>query len=143
MPRFAANVDWMFRELPFLERFEAAAGAGFEGARVDPRCLIRRKILTLRRLFLTSRCRSSYVPIMVDIRPRGMGLFRRHAEFASESMAPFEHKPSTTLKQGGNHGRFPVSKNDPVLGGVYSAESIKVPLICLSRLMFIEERGCP
>ena len=31
MPRFAANIDWMFRELPFLERFEAAAGAGFEG----------------------------------------------------------------------------------------------------------------
>jgi hydroxypyruvate isomerase len=31
MPRFAANIGWMFRELPFLERFEAAAGAGFEG----------------------------------------------------------------------------------------------------------------
>ena len=31
MPRFAANIDWMFCEMPFLERFEAAAGAGFEG----------------------------------------------------------------------------------------------------------------
>lgn len=31
MPRFAANIDWMFCELPFLERFEAAAHAGFEG----------------------------------------------------------------------------------------------------------------
>ena len=31
MPRFAANIDWMFCELPFLERFEAAARAGFEG----------------------------------------------------------------------------------------------------------------
>ncbi len=31
MPRFAANIDWLFRELPFLDRFEAAAGAGFKG----------------------------------------------------------------------------------------------------------------
>ncbi|MET0983939.1 MAG: TIM barrel protein [Steroidobacteraceae bacterium] len=29
MPRFAANVSTMFQELPFLERFEAAADAGF------------------------------------------------------------------------------------------------------------------
>ena len=29
MPRFAANLSMMFNELPFLERFGAAAGAGF------------------------------------------------------------------------------------------------------------------
>ncbi len=29
MPRFAANVSFMFTELPFLERFGAAASAGF------------------------------------------------------------------------------------------------------------------
>jgi hydroxypyruvate isomerase len=31
LPRFAANIDWMFCELPFLKRFEAAAQAGFRG----------------------------------------------------------------------------------------------------------------
>src|SRR5664279_2316991 len=31
MPRFAANLSMMFNELPFLERFEAAAAAGFRG----------------------------------------------------------------------------------------------------------------
>ena len=31
MPRFAANVTMLFTELPFLDRFEAAARAGFEG----------------------------------------------------------------------------------------------------------------
>ena len=30
MPRFAANVSMMFTELPFLERFAAAAAAGFD-----------------------------------------------------------------------------------------------------------------
>lgn len=30
MPRFAANLTMMFTEVPFLERFEAAARAGFE-----------------------------------------------------------------------------------------------------------------
>lgn len=29
MPRFAANLSMMFQELPFLDRFEAAANAGF------------------------------------------------------------------------------------------------------------------
>jgi hydroxypyruvate isomerase len=29
MPKFAANLSWMFTEYPFLERFEAAARAGF------------------------------------------------------------------------------------------------------------------
>ena len=29
MPRFAANLSMMFNEVPFLDRFEAAAGAGF------------------------------------------------------------------------------------------------------------------
>lgn len=31
MPRFAANLSMMFTELPFMERFAAAAEAGFEG----------------------------------------------------------------------------------------------------------------
>lgn len=34
MPRFAANLTFLFRELPFLERFEAAAEAGFLGVEV-------------------------------------------------------------------------------------------------------------
>ncbi|HLH92618.1 MAG TPA: 2-oxo-tetronate isomerase [Xanthobacteraceae bacterium] len=29
MPRLAANLSWLFTELPFLDRFEAAAAAGF------------------------------------------------------------------------------------------------------------------
>ncbi|MDE2007538.1 MAG: hydroxypyruvate isomerase family protein, partial [Rhodospirillales bacterium] len=31
MPRFAANLSMMFNEVPFLERFDAAARAGFRG----------------------------------------------------------------------------------------------------------------
>jgi hydroxypyruvate isomerase len=31
LPRFAANLSLMFNEVPFLERFEAAAAAGFAG----------------------------------------------------------------------------------------------------------------
>ena len=31
MPRFAANLSMMFNELPFMQRFEAAAKAGFKG----------------------------------------------------------------------------------------------------------------
>ncbi len=31
MPRYCANVSWLFTDLPFLRRFEAAAAAGFEG----------------------------------------------------------------------------------------------------------------
>lgn len=31
MPRFAANLHYLFNEVPFLERFEAAARAGFHG----------------------------------------------------------------------------------------------------------------
>jgi hydroxypyruvate isomerase len=31
MPRFAANLSFMFAEVPFLDRFEAAAKAGFKG----------------------------------------------------------------------------------------------------------------
>lgn len=31
MPRFAANLTMLFNELPFLERFQAAAEAGFHG----------------------------------------------------------------------------------------------------------------
>lgn len=34
MPRFAANLTVLFRELPFLDRFEAAAEAGFTGVEV-------------------------------------------------------------------------------------------------------------
>ncbi len=31
MPRFAANLSLMFNEVPFIERFAAAAEAGFTG----------------------------------------------------------------------------------------------------------------
>ncbi|MGQ0671357.1 MAG: 2-oxo-tetronate isomerase [Hyphomicrobium sp.] len=31
MPRFAANLSFLFTEVPFLDRFEAAAAAGFRG----------------------------------------------------------------------------------------------------------------
>ena len=31
MPRFAANLSFLYAELPFLERFEAAARDGFTG----------------------------------------------------------------------------------------------------------------
>ncbi|MEX1303710.1 MAG: 2-oxo-tetronate isomerase [Rhodovibrionaceae bacterium] len=31
MPKFAANLTWLFTEHPFLERFSAAAGEGFSG----------------------------------------------------------------------------------------------------------------
>ena len=31
MPRFAANLSLMFNEMPFMDRFEAAARAGFKG----------------------------------------------------------------------------------------------------------------
>ena len=31
MPRFSANISFLFTELPFRERFKAAADAGFTG----------------------------------------------------------------------------------------------------------------
>ena len=31
MPKFAANLSFLFNEMPFIERFAAAAGAGFRG----------------------------------------------------------------------------------------------------------------
>jgi len=34
MPRLAANLTFLFKELPFLERFEAAADAGFDAVEV-------------------------------------------------------------------------------------------------------------
>ncbi|MDP5085071.1 MAG: TIM barrel protein [Yoonia sp.] len=34
MPKFCANLTWLFTELPFLERFEAAKEAGFDGVEV-------------------------------------------------------------------------------------------------------------
>ncbi|WP_432449305.1 hydroxypyruvate isomerase family protein [Aliiroseovarius marinus] len=34
MPRFAANLTFLFKELPFLDRFQAAAEAGFEAVEV-------------------------------------------------------------------------------------------------------------
>ncbi|UWQ11673.1 TIM barrel protein [Aliiroseovarius crassostreae] len=34
MPRFAANLTFLFKELPFLERFQAAAEAGFQAVEV-------------------------------------------------------------------------------------------------------------
>ncbi len=35
MPRFAANLTWLFTELPLMERFAAAAEAGFQGVEVQ------------------------------------------------------------------------------------------------------------
>jgi 2-dehydrotetronate isomerase len=34
MPRFAANLNFLFTEVPFLDRFEAAAKAGFRGVEI-------------------------------------------------------------------------------------------------------------
>ena len=34
MPRFAANLTMLFTELPMLERFAAAADAGFQGVEI-------------------------------------------------------------------------------------------------------------
>ena len=34
MPKFAANLDFLFKELPFLDRFQAAAQAGFKAVEV-------------------------------------------------------------------------------------------------------------
>ncbi|MEP2892287.1 hypothetical protein [Tateyamaria sp.] len=34
MPRFSANLTHLWAELPFLDRFDAAAEAGFEGVEV-------------------------------------------------------------------------------------------------------------
>jgi hydroxypyruvate isomerase len=34
MPRFAANLNFLFTELPFLDRFEAAAKAGFKAVEI-------------------------------------------------------------------------------------------------------------
>jgi hydroxypyruvate isomerase len=34
MPRFAANLSWLFTELPLLDRFEAAAASGFRAVEV-------------------------------------------------------------------------------------------------------------
>ena len=35
MPRFAASVEMMFREVPLLDRFERAAAAGFRGVEIQ------------------------------------------------------------------------------------------------------------
>lgn len=34
MPRFAANLSWLFTELPFMDRFRAAKDAGFDAVEV-------------------------------------------------------------------------------------------------------------
>ena len=34
MPKFAANITYLFKEMPFLERFDAAAQAGFDAVEV-------------------------------------------------------------------------------------------------------------
>lgn len=34
MPRFAANLTWLFTELPFMDRFQAAKDAGFDAVEV-------------------------------------------------------------------------------------------------------------
>jgi len=34
MPRFDANLSWLFQETPFFDRFDAAANAGFKGVEI-------------------------------------------------------------------------------------------------------------
>ncbi len=34
MPRFAANISMLFAELPYLDRFAAAANAGFKAVEI-------------------------------------------------------------------------------------------------------------
>ncbi len=34
MPRFAANISLLFAELPYLDRFKAAADAGFKAVEI-------------------------------------------------------------------------------------------------------------
>ena len=34
MPRFSANLSWLFQEVPFFDRFEAAAKVGFKGVEI-------------------------------------------------------------------------------------------------------------
>lgn len=34
MPRYAANMTWLFKDRPLMERFQAAKGAGFDGVEV-------------------------------------------------------------------------------------------------------------
>ncbi|MBZ8117616.1 TIM barrel protein [Roseovarius sp. LXJ103] len=51
MPRFCANLSMLFQELPLLERFAAAAHAGFEAVEVlfpydDPTPLIQRALIS-------------------------------------------------------------------------------------------------
>ena len=47
MPRFAANLTMMYPALPFLDRFEAAAKAGFKGVEyVAPYGAARHEIAT-------------------------------------------------------------------------------------------------
>ena len=44
MPRFAANLTMLFTELPFLDRFERAASAGFKAVEfLFPYALRRRR----------------------------------------------------------------------------------------------------
>ncbi len=50
MPKFSANLTFLFKEFPFLERFQAAAEAGFEGVEIlfpydDPAPDILRRLL--------------------------------------------------------------------------------------------------
>jgi 2-dehydrotetronate isomerase len=34
MPKFAANLSWLYQELPFLDRFKAARDSGFKGVEI-------------------------------------------------------------------------------------------------------------
>jgi 2-dehydrotetronate isomerase len=34
VPRFNANLSWLFQEVPFFDRFETAANAGFRGIEI-------------------------------------------------------------------------------------------------------------
>ena len=38
MQRFSANISWLFTEFPFLDRFQAAADAGFKAVEFRSPC---------------------------------------------------------------------------------------------------------
>ena len=40
MPRFAANLSFLFQEIPFLDRFAAAAASGFQAVEYDNRFFV-------------------------------------------------------------------------------------------------------
>jgi hydroxypyruvate isomerase len=77
MPRFAANLSMMYPELPFLDRFEAAAKDGFKAVEyLFPYALPRRNSSNACKPTTCSRCCSTRRPA-APTRPPSTGLERR------------------------------------------------------------------